>query len=71
MEFEMVAKTFKGLEEVLAGELVELGANNVQLERRAVSFTGNLEMLYKANLHLRTATRVLKTIAALKAENPD
>ena len=71
MEFEMVAKTFKGLEEVLAGELVELGANNVQLERRAVSFTGNLEMLYKANLHLRTATRVLKTIAAFKAENPD
>ena len=45
MEFEMVAKTFKGLEEVLAGELVELGAKNEQLERRAVSFNGNLEML--------------------------
>ena len=71
MEFEMVAKTFKGLEEILATELVELGANNVQLQRRAVSFTGNLEMLYKANLHLRTASRVLKTIATFKAENPD
>ena len=71
MEFEMVAKTFKGLEEVLATELVDLGANNVQIQRRAVSFTGNLEMLYKANLHLRTASRVLKTIATFKAENPD
>ena len=71
MEFEMVAKTFKGLEEVLATELVELGANNVQLQRRAVSFTGNMEMLYKTNLHLRTASRVLKTIAAFKAGNPD
>ena len=40
MEFEMIAKTFKGLEEVLATELVAIGANNVQLQRRAVSFTG-------------------------------
>ena len=67
MEFEMVAKTFKGLEEILATELVELGANNVQLQRRAVSFTGNLEMLYKANLHSRTAYRVPKTITTFKA----
>lgn len=71
LEFEMVAKTFKGLEEVLATELVDLGANNVQLQRRAVSFTGDIEMLYKANLHLRTASRVLKTIATFKAENSD
>lgn len=71
MEFEMIAKTFKGLEEVLAAELVALGANNVQLQRRAVSFTGDNAVMYKANLHLRTASRVLKPIATFKAENPD
>ena len=47
-EFEMLAKTFKGLEQVLATELVQLGANNVQVERRAVSFTGDKRMLYTA-----------------------
>lgn len=71
MEFEMIAKTFKGLEEVLAAELVALGANNVQLQRRAVSFTGNQEVMYRANLHLRTASRVLKPIVSFKAVNPD
>ena len=40
-EFELIAKTFQGLEEVLAQELTELGANNVQLGRRMVSFTGD------------------------------
>ena len=58
----MVAKTFKGLEEVLAQELVELGANDVQIERRAVSFAGDQALLYKANLCLRTASRVLVPI---------
>ena len=42
-EFEMIAKTFQGLEEVLAKELVALGANNVQIGRRMVSFTGDKE----------------------------
>ena len=60
----MVAKTFKGLEEVLAQELIELGANEVQLERRAVSFKGDKAMLYRANLCLRTALRVLVPIKA-------
>ncbi len=70
-EFKMIAKTFKGLEEVLAKELVELGANNIQIERRAVSFTGDKEMLYKANFHLRTASRVLKPIKEFKAKTSD
>lgn len=69
--FEIVAKTFKGLEEVLAKELINLGADEVQIERRAVSFKGNTEMLYKANLHLRTATRLLVPIANFKATNAD
>lgn len=70
-EFQMVAKTFKGLEEVLAGELVELGANNVQIERRAVSFTGDKRMLYTANMCLRTASRVLVPIATFRAKDAD
>ena len=71
MEFEMLAKTFRGLEEVLATELVSIGANNVQMQRRAVSFTGDKAMLYKANLCLRTASRVLKPILTFDAANPD
>lgn len=58
----MLAKTFKGLEEVLAKELIELGANDVQLERRAVSFRGDKALLYRANLCLRTASRILVPI---------
>lgn len=60
--FLMLAKTFKGLEEVLAKELIELGANDVQLERRAVSFRGDKVLLYRANLCLRTASRILVPI---------
>lgn len=70
-EFPMLAKTFKGLEQVLATELVELGANNVQIERRAVSFTGDKRMLYAANFCLRTASRVLVPIASFKAKTTD
>jgi putative N6-adenine-specific DNA methylase len=70
-EFRMLAKTFKGLEEVLARELVELGANNIQIERRAVSFTGDKRMLYTANFCLRTASRILVPIATFKAKTTD
>ena len=60
--FLMVAKTFKGLEEVLARELTELGANDVQIERRAVRFSGDKSLLYRTNLCLRTASRILVPI---------
>lgn len=70
-DFLIVAKTFKGLEEVLAQELIELGANEVQLERRAVSFRGDKALLYRANFCLRTALRVLVPIATFKAKDTD
>ena len=70
-EFQMLAKTFKGLEDVLAKELIELGANNLQIERRAVSFIGDKRMLYTANFCLRTASRVLVPIATFKAKKTD
>ena len=61
--YRMLAKTFKGLEEVLAQELTELGANDVLIERRAVSFMGDKALLYRANFCLRTAIRILVEIA--------
>ena len=69
--FEMVAKTLYGLEEVLAGELISLGANEVQIGRRMVSFEGNMELLYKANFYCRTALRILKPIYHFKAKDAD
>ena len=70
-EFELIAKTFMGLEEVLAQELTQLGANNVQIGRRMVSFTGNKEMMYRANFQLHTAIRVLKPITHFKAKSAE
>ncbi len=68
---DILIKTFKGLEEVLGAELVALGANNVQLERRAVRCTGDKAFLYRANLCLRTAIRVLVPIASFSAKDAD
>lgn len=56
----MVAKTFFGAEEILAGELKNLGAENIQPGTRAVEFTGDKALMYKANLWCRTALRILK-----------
>ena len=67
----MVAKTFQGLEDVLRDELISLGAENVEMGRRMVSFEGDLEMMYKANLCCRTALRILKPIEKFTAYNPD
>ena len=70
-EFEMLAKTFMGLEPVLAKELTQLGANNVKAGRRMVSFTGDKELLYRANFQLHTAIRVLKPIKHFRALSAD
>ena len=70
-EFELIAKTFQGLEDVLAQELTDLGANNVQIGRRMVSFTGDKALMYKANFCLRTAVRILKPILHFKASDAD
>ena len=67
----MVAKTFQGLEEVLRDELLDLGAENVEIGRRMVSFEGDLELMYKANLCCRTALRILKPIIKFSASDPD
>ena len=69
--FEIIAKTFMGLEPVLAKELRELGAEDVQEGRRMVSFRGDKEMMYRANFQLHTAIRILKPIRHFKASSAD
>ena len=70
-EFELIAKTFQGLEDILAKELTNLGANNIQIGRRMVSFTGDKALMYRANLALRTAVRILKPIKHFQAQGAD
>jgi putative N6-adenine-specific DNA methylase len=65
----MFATTHAGLEEVLAAELRGLGAREISVGVRGVGFCGNLELLYRANLWLRTASRVLVEIARFPAED--
>ncbi len=67
--FQMLAKTFSGLEEVLAAELTRIGANRVRIVKRGVMFFGDKKLLYKANYLCRSALRILKPIASFKAIN--
>lgn len=63
------AKTHYGLENVLAEELKNLGAQKVEILTRAVSFEGDKELMYKANLCCRTALRILKPVYKFTARN--
>lgn len=65
-DFKMVATTMFGLEAVLAEELKELGARDVKEAIRSVSFKGDTGFMYKANIALRTAIRILKPIKVTK-----
>lgn len=66
-----IAKTIGGLEEVLAGELRNLGAGEVEVLNRAVSFTGDMAMVYKANYHCRTALRILVPLTTFQLADED
>jgi putative N6-adenine-specific DNA methylase len=65
--FKMIAKTLFGLEEVLEQELKQLGAMNIKRGVRMVEFTGDQGFMYKANMMLRTAIRILKPIYSFRA----
>lgn len=71
MSQQYIAKTFQNLEPVLAQELEVLGAKNIQQENRAVAFSGDQTLLYKANLHLHTALKILNPIASFNCYKPD
>ncbi|MEQ3665521.1 MULTISPECIES: class I SAM-dependent RNA methyltransferase [unclassified Olleya] len=64
--FNMVAKTLFGFEELLSKELRQLGAQNIKIGVRNVSFSGDKGFMYKANLALRTATKILKPIHSFR-----
>jgi putative N6-adenine-specific DNA methylase len=68
---KFLAKTFYGLENVLAKELIELGANDVETGNRAVSFSGDKAIMYKANFCCRTAIRILKVVKTFNAHSAD
>jgi putative N6-adenine-specific DNA methylase len=61
--FDMVAKTLFGMEDVLANELSELNAQDIRILNRAVSFTGDKKLMYRANYHLRMALKILVPIS--------
>ncbi len=68
---QFIAKTLQGLEEILAKELTDIGAKDVEVQRRMVKFSGDTETLYRANFQTRTATRILKPIYQFKARNEE
>lgn len=67
----LFATCARGLEPVLAGELRDLGATAVVPGRGGVQFAGDRSMLYRANLWLRTAIRVLCPILEATVTSPD
>ena len=65
----MVAKTFRGLEGVLAKELLEIGAKDIVVLNRAVSFTGGKDLMYRVNYYARTALSILKPVITTRIKN--
>lgn len=69
--FQIIVKTLAGLEEILAKEIEAIGGINIAIGNRMVSFVGDKKMLYKSNLWLRTALRVLKPVERFEASSPE
>ena len=67
--FKMIATTFYGMEEILAKELLDLGAQEIIKGNRSVSFKGDKGFLYKVNLCIKTAIKILKPIFSKKVKN--
>ena len=69
--YQFVATTYAGLEQVLAEELIGIGANDVEQARRSVYFTGNMELMYRTNYSLRTALKILMPLRTFRIRNVD
>ena len=67
--FKMIATTFYGMEEILAKELLDLGAQEIKKGNRSVSFKGDKGFMYKVNLCIKTALKILKPIFSKKIQN--
>ena len=68
-DFKMIAKTFFGFENILADELLKLGAKKILIGVRNVSFYGDLGFLFKSNLYLRSAIRILMPLNSFQLNN--
>jgi putative N6-adenine-specific DNA methylase len=68
-DLTLIAKTIFGLEDILAEELKKIGAREIEKLNRAVSFVGDKGMIYKANLCLRTALRIIVPIINFEVRN--
>jgi putative N6-adenine-specific DNA methylase len=66
----LFATAAKGIEEVLAREMNEMGFEDIEIEKGGVRFSGNLSTCYRANLWLRTAHRILIPLAEFDCETP-
>lgn len=66
---KIVATTLEGLEQVLAAELRAMGVTEMEVVSRGVIFEGDKKMLYRCNLELRTAIRVLKSMTIFRARH--
>ena len=69
--FQLIAKTTYGLEDILAAEILKLGGRDIQTLNRAVRFTGDLGMIYKSNLCLRTALRILVPVTSFQVSDEE
>ena len=67
----LTAKTFAGLEDVLAVELKQLGAQDVKTGKRVVLFRGDKSLIYKTNYLCRTALRILMPISIFPVKNEE
>ena len=69
---KFIATTSKGLIDVLEAEIKELGLKHLKSFASGVMFESNWAGCYKANLHLRSATRVLLPVLDFPAyQNED
>lgn len=66
---KILIKTFQGLENILAKEIETLGGTEIEILKRAVRFEGDQKLIYRANLELRTALRILVPFRSFKTKH--
>jgi putative N6-adenine-specific DNA methylase len=62
LNFQFFATCPRGLEALLADELLAQRALKIVVTDGGVSFEGNLETMYRVNLHSRIATRIMSRV---------
>lgn len=68
---KLVARTLAGLEEVLAKEIEEIGGTDIEIFNRAIEYDGDVRLMYKSNLWLRTAIDVLLPLSKFTANSEE